>query len=102
MASQSNSVKRVLGPVFGVKMLITAASLAGTVGGWLLLTSQAPAASAIGAAPAPATSSAVTFNLSPLPTIVPAPSSPSSPAPVFNSAPIFIQPMPFAHTRSSR
>lgn len=100
MASQSNSTKRALGPVFGVKMLITAASLAGTVGGWLLLTSQSPASNAT--ASASTSAAAVTFNLAPLPTVVPAPDNRSSRSTVFSSSPTFIQPMPFAVTRSSR
>jgi hypothetical protein len=56
----------------GVKVLITAASLAATLGGWALISSnEAPSTSAPTPAPAPATNSAITIKFAPLPTLVP-------------------------------
>jgi hypothetical protein len=56
----------------GVKLLITAASVAATLGGWALISSNEPAPAP---APVPATDQAaapvVTIKLAPLPTLVP-------------------------------
>jgi hypothetical protein len=55
----------------GVKMLITAASLAATLGGWAVISAKEPKPAA---APVPAHTAApaVTIKLAPLPTLVPA------------------------------
>jgi len=56
----------------GVKMLITAASLAATLGGWALISStEAKPVTIPAPAPGQATSRTVTIKLAPLPTLVP-------------------------------
>ena len=58
----------------GIKILVTAASVAATVGGWALLTAkQAQAQSQSASAALPVTAPAAALNLPPLPTIVPPP-----------------------------
>jgi 2-oxoglutarate dehydrogenase E2 component (dihydrolipoamide succinyltransferase) len=54
----------------GVKLLITAASLAATLGGWAVISGQ-EAKPAPAPTPEPATAPAVTIKLAPLPTLVP-------------------------------
>ncbi len=62
----------------GVKVLITAASLAATVGGWAILsTNNAGASSQTSAVPVQPTAQTFTINLEPLPTLVPTPASSS-------------------------
>jgi hypothetical protein len=58
----------------GIKTLITAASIAATVGGWALLAQGAPPATTAAAnvSPAPATAAGA-LSLPPVPTVVPAP-----------------------------
>jgi hypothetical protein len=94
----------------GIKTLITAVSLAATVGGWALLAQEAP--STIGAA---ANNSAVPsaatgrLNLAPVPTVVPAPELSPGQIETMPRAPILrsvaaprIMRAPIAMTRSSR
>ncbi|HZY43414.1 MAG TPA: hypothetical protein VFF70_01590 [Anaerolineae bacterium] len=59
----------------GVKMLITAASLAATVGGWAMLSNTEGVSSSTTSTPAlpPATTASLTVKLQPLPTLVPPP-----------------------------
>jgi hypothetical protein len=56
----------------GVKLLITAASLAATLGGWAVISAQEPKpAAAPTLAPAQVAAPVVTIKLAPLPTLVP-------------------------------
>ena len=54
----------------GVKLLITAASLAATLGGWAVISAKEPKPTAA-PVPAQAAAPAVTIKLTPLPTLVP-------------------------------
>ena len=54
----------------GVKLLITAASLAATLGGWAVIGAKEPKSTAA-PVPAQAAAPAVTIKLAPLPTLVP-------------------------------
>ena len=70
----SKPAKKPNTSALGAKMLITAASLAATLGGWALISSnEAPPPPAPAPAPAlaQATTSAITIKLAPLPTLVP-------------------------------
>jgi len=56
----------------GVKLLITAASLAATLGGWAMISAEEPEPTPTPApAPVQAAAPAVTIKLAPLPTLVP-------------------------------
>lgn len=59
----------------GVKMLITAASLVSTVGGWAMLSNTEGISSATASVPEPiqSTTAGLTVKLAPLPTLVPPP-----------------------------
>ncbi len=59
----------------GVKMLITAASLVSTVGGWAMLSNTGGISSATASVPEPiqSTTAGLTVKLAPLPTLVPPP-----------------------------
>jgi hypothetical protein len=97
-ARQRHGAARRVAP--GIKTLITAASLAATVGGWGLLAQGAPP---------PTTAAAHRLNLAPIPTVVPAPglgleqteAAPRAPSLRSVVAPRLVR-APIAITRSSR
>lgn len=120
MKPASQSKKRPTTGVTGIKTFITAAALAGTIGGWALFagndssaTANVAATGAVAAAP---TAQAVPgLNLPPIPTLVARPEqSPAAPvaqsgqvpaAPTArpsNPAPVAARPAPITRTRSSR
>jgi hypothetical protein len=68
----SKSAGRPASGAPGIKMLITAASLAATVGGWAMLSNAESAASSSAPGPAQSTT-ALSIKLAPLPTLVPPP-----------------------------
>ncbi len=76
---QAKSAKKPANSAPGVKMLITAASLAATVGGWALLSAKGSTATLSPTPPAVAKTSSPTFsiNFEPLPTLVPTPTQAS-------------------------
>jgi hypothetical protein len=78
MPSSRNSNRSKTG-VPGVKVLITAASLAATVGGWATISAQDNTSASTAQAIVPAPTSSVTtisIDLPPMPTLVPPPQQP--------------------------
>ena len=66
----SKPAKKPASSAPGVKLLITAASLAATLGGWAVIGAKEPKSTAA-PVPAQAAAPAVTIKLAPLPTLVP-------------------------------
>jgi len=81
----------------GVKLLITAASLAATLGGWAMISAEEPEPTPTPApAPVQAAAPVVTIKLAPLPTLVPPITSQPRPSAINQSRPAASAPLPAA------
>ena len=91
----SKPAKKPASSAPGVKLLITAASLAATLGGWAVIGAKEPKSTAA-PVPAQAAAPAVTIKLAPLPTLVPPITSQPRPNTIKQSRPAASAPLPAA------